>query len=115
MGLSPTYLSSTTSRAKSSRSAGSSIAAPPYLMTTVGVSAVQRGLDRGGVGAGPRGGLGGGQGPAAGDDAADPVRALAIGDDHDRQRTQQLDERFGQAPLILPVRGHPHAALSRAH
>src|SRR4051794_13791079 len=34
-GLSPTYLSSTTSRANSSRRAGSSIAAPPYLMTTV--------------------------------------------------------------------------------
>src|SRR3954470_1560038 len=34
-GLSPTYLSSTTSRANSSRSPGSSIAAPPYLMTTV--------------------------------------------------------------------------------
>src|SRR5213593_1826411 len=34
-GLIPTYLSSTTSRANSSRSAGSSIAAPPYLMTTV--------------------------------------------------------------------------------
>src|SRR5688572_32762544 len=35
MGSSPTYLSRTTSRANSSRSAGSSIAAPPYLMTTV--------------------------------------------------------------------------------
>src|SRR3954469_8611452 len=35
IGLIPTYLSSTTSRANSSRSAGSSIAAPPYLMTTV--------------------------------------------------------------------------------
>src|SRR3954469_6912228 len=34
-GLSPTYLSSTTSRANSSRSAASSIAAPPYLITTV--------------------------------------------------------------------------------
>src|SRR3954467_14654609 len=34
-GLSPTYLSSTTSRAKSSRSCGSTIAAPPYLTTTV--------------------------------------------------------------------------------
>src|SRR3954454_11203737 len=34
-GLIPTYLSSTTSRANSSRSAGSSIAAPPYLITTV--------------------------------------------------------------------------------
>src|SRR5215218_1117177 len=34
-GFIPTYLSRTTSRAKSSRSAGSSIAAPPYLMTTV--------------------------------------------------------------------------------
>ncbi len=33
--LRPTYLRSTTSRANSSRSAGSSIAAPPYLMTTV--------------------------------------------------------------------------------
>src|ERR1035441_10126781 len=31
----PTYLSSTTSRANSSRNASSSIAAPPYLMTTV--------------------------------------------------------------------------------
>src|SRR3954451_647155 len=35
IGLIPTYLSSTTSRANSSRRAGSSIAAPPYLMTTV--------------------------------------------------------------------------------
>ena len=35
IGFSPTYLSSTTSRAKSSRSSGSVIAAPPYLMTTV--------------------------------------------------------------------------------
>src|SRR4051794_3345922 len=35
IGFIPTYLRSTTSRAKSSRSAGSSIAAPPYLMTTV--------------------------------------------------------------------------------
>src|SRR5919107_1411708 len=35
IGLIPTYLSSTTSRANSSRSAGSSIAAPPYLITTV--------------------------------------------------------------------------------
>src|SRR3954449_21118 len=35
IGFRPTYLSSTTSRAKSSRSAGSVIAAPPYLMTTV--------------------------------------------------------------------------------
>ena len=35
IGLSPTYLSSTTSRANSSRSSGSVIAAPPYLMTTV--------------------------------------------------------------------------------
>src|SRR5262249_30561658 len=35
IGFSPTYLSSTTSRAKSSRSAGSVIAAPPYLITTV--------------------------------------------------------------------------------
>ena len=34
-GRRPTYFRSTTSRAKSSRSAGSSIAAPPYLMTTV--------------------------------------------------------------------------------
>src|ERR1700742_128569 len=35
IGFSPTYLSSTTSRANSSRSATSSIAAPPYLITTV--------------------------------------------------------------------------------
>ena len=35
IGLRPTYLSSTTSRANSSRSSGSVIAAPPYLMTTV--------------------------------------------------------------------------------
>src|SRR3954454_5703160 len=35
IGFRPTYLSSTTSRAKSSRSAGSVIAAPPYLITTV--------------------------------------------------------------------------------
>src|ERR1700712_5309697 len=35
IGFRPTYLSSTTSRANSSRSAGSFIAAPPYLMTTV--------------------------------------------------------------------------------
>src|SRR5713226_9495666 len=35
IGLIPTYLSSTTSRANSSRSEGSSMAAPPYLMTTV--------------------------------------------------------------------------------
>src|ERR1039458_3084916 len=34
-GLIPTYLSSTTSRANSSRSNGSSIAAPPYLIYTV--------------------------------------------------------------------------------
>jgi hypothetical protein len=35
IGFSPTYLSSTTSRANSSRSSASSIAAPPYLITTV--------------------------------------------------------------------------------
>ena len=35
IGFIPTYLRSTTSRAKSSRSCGSVIAAPPYLMTTV--------------------------------------------------------------------------------
>src|SRR6266853_1445763 len=35
IGFMPTYFSSTTSRANSSRSAASSIAAPPYLMTTV--------------------------------------------------------------------------------
>src|SRR3954447_24882125 len=35
IGFSPTYFRSTTSRAKSSRSAGSVMAAPPYLMTTV--------------------------------------------------------------------------------
>ena len=35
IGLSPTYFSSTTSRANSSRSSGSVIAAPPYLITTV--------------------------------------------------------------------------------
>ena len=35
IGFSPTYFRSTTSRAKSSRSSGSVIAAPPYLMTTV--------------------------------------------------------------------------------
>ena len=35
IGFIPTYLRSTTSRAKSSRSPGSLIAAPPYLMTTV--------------------------------------------------------------------------------
>ena len=34
-GFSPTYLSRTTSRANSSRTAGSRIAAPPYLITTV--------------------------------------------------------------------------------
>ena len=34
-GLTPQYFRSTTSRANSSRSDGSSIAAPPYLMTTV--------------------------------------------------------------------------------
>src|SRR3954451_22896738 len=34
-GFIPTYFSSTMSRAKSSTSAGSVIAAPPYLMTTV--------------------------------------------------------------------------------
>ena len=34
-GLSPTYLRSTTSVAKASRSSSSRIAAPPYLMTTV--------------------------------------------------------------------------------
>jgi hypothetical protein len=34
-GFMPTYLSSTTSRAKSSLSASSVIAAPPYLITTV--------------------------------------------------------------------------------
>src|SRR5689334_4279711 len=34
-GFNPTYLSSTTSRANSSRRAGSTMAAPPYLMTTV--------------------------------------------------------------------------------
>jgi hypothetical protein len=35
IGLIPTYLRRTTSRANSSRSAGSSIAEPPYLITTV--------------------------------------------------------------------------------
>src|SRR3954447_12680206 len=35
IGFSPTYLSSTTSRANSSRRCASSIAAPPYLITTV--------------------------------------------------------------------------------
>src|SRR5215212_2678032 len=35
IGLIPTYLSSTTSRAKSSRRSGSAMAAPPYLITTV--------------------------------------------------------------------------------
>src|SRR2546426_11906209 len=35
IGFSPTYLSSTTSRANSSHRSGSSSAAPPYLMTTV--------------------------------------------------------------------------------
>ena len=35
IGFSPTYFNSTTSRANSSRSSGSFIAAPPYLMTTV--------------------------------------------------------------------------------
>src|SRR5215210_5781883 len=35
IGFMPTYLRSTTSRAKSSTSAGSVIAAPPYLITTV--------------------------------------------------------------------------------
>src|SRR3954454_10538806 len=35
IGVNPTYFRSTTSRAKSSRSAGSFMAAPPYLMTTV--------------------------------------------------------------------------------
>src|SRR3954452_14863316 len=35
IGFSPTYLSRTTSRAKSSRNSGSVIAAPPYLITTV--------------------------------------------------------------------------------
>src|SRR4051812_35427497 len=35
IGFIPTYLSRTTSRAKPSRSSASSIAAPPYLMTTV--------------------------------------------------------------------------------
>src|SRR5882672_2928925 len=35
IGFRPTYFSSTTSRANSSRSAASSIAAPPYLITTV--------------------------------------------------------------------------------
>src|SRR3954464_8883136 len=35
MGFRPTYLSRTTSRAKSSRSSASVIAAPPYLITTV--------------------------------------------------------------------------------
>src|SRR3954451_17081743 len=34
-GFSPTYLSSTTSVAKASRSSSSRIAAPPYLITTV--------------------------------------------------------------------------------
>src|SRR4051812_754537 len=34
-GFRPTYLSRTTSRANSSRRAGSSMAAPPYLITTV--------------------------------------------------------------------------------
>ncbi len=34
-GFIPTYFSSTMSRAKSSTSCGSVIAAPPYLMTTV--------------------------------------------------------------------------------
>src|ERR687896_431498 len=34
-GFMPTYLRSTTSRAKSSFSSGSVIAAPPYLITTV--------------------------------------------------------------------------------
>ena len=35
IGFMPTYLRSTTSRAKSSFSVSSVIAAPPYLMTTV--------------------------------------------------------------------------------
>ena len=35
IGFSPTYLSSTTSRAKSSHNSGSLIAAPPYLITIV--------------------------------------------------------------------------------
>src|SRR3954451_18388660 len=35
IGFRPTYFKSTTSRAKSSRSDGSVIAAPPYLITTV--------------------------------------------------------------------------------
>ena len=34
-GLSPTYLSRTTSVAKASRSSSSRIAEPPYLITTV--------------------------------------------------------------------------------
>ena len=34
-GFMPTYLRSTTSRANSSFSSGSTMAAPPYLMTTV--------------------------------------------------------------------------------
>src|SRR6476660_5941182 len=35
IGFRPTYVRSTTSRAKSSRSSGSLMAAPPYLITTV--------------------------------------------------------------------------------
>jgi hypothetical protein len=34
-GFMPTYFRSTTSRANSSRSSASTIAAPPYLITTV--------------------------------------------------------------------------------
>jgi hypothetical protein len=80
----------------------------------VRVAAVQRGLDQGRVGHRPRGALDMRAVTAAHDDPPDPLGALAVGDDHQRERAQQGVERLAEAHLVVALRRDGHAARARA-
>src|SRR5205085_502616 len=117
IGLMPTYLSSTTSRANSSRSSGSSIAAPPHLITTV---LPWNSLMYGSASSSVRTSristpscrvL---RAAATRDHARDPPGTLAVGDHHDRELAQQRVERFAETQLVLALGRDAHAARARA-
>src|SRR5207244_3407113 len=123
MGFRPTYFSSTTSRANSSHSSASSIAAPPYLITTVlEWNSLMYGSASSSV---PTSRIEGSSRRVLG---VDPhvlvrqvgeenlgLRARAVGHEHDRERAQQRVERLAEAQLVLAALLDVNAAGARAH
>ena len=80
----------------------------------VRVGAVQRGLHERRVGDRPRAALDDLLPAAAHEDAADPLGALAVAHDHDREHPQQRVERLAEAQLVLAL-GRDATPLAPEH